>query len=112
MAAILGNLLTIEILSRLLPEILLRLKSVHKFRYALINEPQFVSKHFSNSLQHKHIFLTCVVTNKSGEQEIMFSIFDVPFNSLVSVVDVNVPYHEHSRYFEIHGHSHGLVCVV
>ncbi|XP_022946126.1 putative F-box/LRR-repeat protein At3g16555 [Cucurbita moschata] len=58
MAALLGNMqVTMEILSWLPPETLLRFKSVHKSWYALIDDPKFILKHFSNSLRHNHIFL-------------------------------------------------------
>ena len=111
-AEIVGNNLelTMEILWHLPPETLLRFKSVQKSWYALINDPQFVSKHLSNSLEHKCILLKRVVTNNAGEEEIMLSILNFPINSSMSVIDLDFPYDEYSQYYEINGHSHGLIC--
>ncbi|XP_022946023.1 F-box protein CPR30-like [Cucurbita moschata] len=111
-AEIVGNNLemAMEILSHLPPETLLRFKSVQKSWYALINDPQFVSKNLSNSLEHKCILLKRVVMNNAGEEEIMLSILNFPFNSSMSVIDLDIPYDEYSRFYKIHGHSHGLIC--
>ncbi|KAA0053766.1 F-box protein CPR30-like [Cucumis melo var. makuwa] len=114
--ASLGNLpdgVIIEILSRLPPESLLRFKCVRKSWYALFNDPKFKAKHFSTSLQHKHLLLKRLVTKDSGKKENIFSILKLPLSihSSLSISDIDLPFHEDFRFFEIHGHSHGLLCL-
>ncbi|XP_022983805.1 F-box protein CPR1-like [Cucurbita maxima] len=114
--AALGHLpeeVMIEILSRLPPESLLRFKTVRKSWYALIDNPKFATKHFSNSLKHKHVLLKRLVTKNSGKKENIFSFlkFPLPLDGSVPVFDVDWPFDEDFRYFEIRGHSHGLLCL-
>ncbi|XP_022983285.1 F-box/kelch-repeat protein At3g23880-like [Cucurbita maxima] len=115
--AALGHLpeeVMIEILSRLPLESLLRFKTVRKSWYALINDPNFATKCFCNSLhQQKHILLKRFVTKNSGNQQNVFSFlkFSLPFDGSVLVYDLDLPFDEDFRYFEIRGHSHGLLCL-
>lgn len=114
--ATLGNLpeeVMIEILSRLPPESLVRFKSVRKSWYALIKDPKFATKHFSNSLQHKHVLVKRLVTKNSGKNENIFSILKFPLavDPSPSVLDVDLPFDDDFRFFEIRGHSHGLLCL-
>lgn len=101
----------IEILSRLSPEPLLRFKSVSKFRYALIDDPKFVAKHLSISLQQKHLHVKRIVTNNSGEKEFVSSILKFPLDQSMSVLDVHFPFHDDYKYLHFFGHSHGLICI-
>ncbi|KGN59711.2 F-box protein CPR1-like [Cucumis sativus] len=103
----------IDILSRLPPESLLRFKCVRKSWYALFNDPKFKAKHFSTSLQHKHILLKRLVTKHSGNKENIFSLFKLPLSihPSLSLSDIDLPFHEDFRFFEIRGHSHGLLCL-
>lgn len=103
----------IEILSRLPPESLIRFKCVRKSWYALISDPKFKAKHFSNSLQHKHVLLKRLVTNNSGNKQNIFSFLKLPLSidRSLSVSDIDLPFDEDFRFFEIRGHSHGLLCL-
>ncbi|XP_022159366.1 putative F-box protein At3g52320, partial [Momordica charantia] len=117
MAASLGNLpeeVMIEILSRLPPESLVRFKCVRKSWYALINNPNFATKHFANFPQSSTtVLLKRLVTEESGNKQNMFTFLKFPLHDhqSASVLDFDLPFDENFQYFEFRGHSHGLVCL-
>ncbi|XP_008443617.2 F-box protein CPR1-like [Cucumis melo] len=100
----------IEILSELPPESLLRFKCVNKSWHALINDPKFGTKHYSNSRRRKHVFLWCPPIDTEINN---FSFLKLPLslNSSVSFFDTDFPLNEDFRSVEILGHSHGLICL-
>ncbi|XP_022946872.1 F-box protein At5g49610-like [Cucurbita moschata] len=100
-----------EILSWLPPETLLRFKSVHKSWYALINDPKFILKHFLNSPQYNHIFLKRIVEIDYDKDKSTFSILNFSLDPYLFVLDIDLSDYQYSQYFEIHGHSHCMVCV-
>ncbi|XVE83731.1 hypothetical protein DITRI_Ditri16bG0109800 [Diplodiscus trichospermus] len=109
-----GNLprdLFLEIFLRLPVESLMRFKCVCRSWYALISNPEFISKHlnYNRNINEfvlvKRSLLTCL-----GKKENMFSVVSRKQFSSVNIV-VDLPLFKKKPYLQLLGHCDGIICL-
>ncbi|XP_068303049.1 F-box/kelch-repeat protein At3g06240-like [Pyrus communis] len=116
-----------EILSRLPPKSLMRFKCIRKSWGTIINNPSFMAKHLSNSVDNKFSSSTCILLrrsqmpvfpDRSWKREYFWSMINLSHDSdehnlYYDVEDLNIqfPLEDHDH-VSIHGYCNGIVCLI
>ncbi|KAM5548688.1 putative F-box protein [Rosa sericea] len=110
----------VEILSRLPPKSLMRLKCVRKSWYNLIKSPSFVAKNLSYSKNNKFASSTCLLFKRTGNndrKETLLSLLtlsnhdDQNFGCVVEDFPLPSPMCFYPFNIPLAGHCDGIVCL-